>query len=148
YNRNRIDDNNGRGSYRDNFAREHFFTVAARREINRRWQVAARWKFGTGRPDDAFIINDDVLGAGQPLRFSKEITARNAVDLENYHGLNLRVDNRSSLGGVDLVLFLDIINVYGGPIGQPPEFNPRTGRNVSEEDGAFPLIGIIFEKSW
>lgn len=148
YNRSRIDDNDGRGVYRDDFARRHFMTVAARWEINRSWQVAARWKFGTGRPGDAFVINDDVLGPGQPLRFSQEITAQNAVTLDDYHGLNLRVDYRRPLGPVNLVVFLDVINVYGGPIGQPPEFNPRNGGLVEEDDGAFPLIGLIFEKSW
>lgn len=148
YNRSRIDDNDGRGAYRDDFARRHFFTIATRWEINSNWQVAARWKFGTGRPGDAFLINNDVLGPGQPLRASKEITENNAVTLDNYHGLNLRADFRRDLGLVNLVLFLDVINVYGGPIGQPPEFNPRTGGLVDEDDGAFPLIGIILEKSW
>ena len=148
YNRARLDDNDGRGEYTADFSRRHFLTIAARWEINAQWQVAARWKYGSGRPGDAFVINDDVLGPGEPLRFSKEITRQNALTLDDYHGLNLRVDYRRPLGPVNLVVFLDVINVYGGPIGQPPEFNPRNGGVVDEEDGAFPLIGLIFEKSW
>ncbi|MEM6818666.1 MAG: TonB-dependent receptor [Pseudomonadota bacterium] len=148
YNRSRLDDNDGRGEYTADFSRRHFVTLAARWEINAEWQVAARWKYGSGRPDDAFVVNNNVLGDGAPLRFSKEIITENAVTLDDYHGLNIRVDYRQPLGFVDFVLFLDVINVYGGPIGQPPGFNPRTGQSVDEEDGAFPLIGLILEKSW
>ncbi len=110
--------------------------------------MAARWKFGTGRPGDAFVIKNDVLPPGQPLRASKEITENNAVTLGNYNGLNLRADFRRDLGLVNLVLFLDVVNIYGGPLGQPPEFNPRTGNLVDDDEGAFPIIGIILEKSW
>ena len=103
---------------------------------------------GPGRPTDAFLINEDVLGPGQPLRFSKELTNRNSERLEDYHSLNLRIDYRRPLGPVDLVAFVDIINVYGGPNTNSREFDPRRGINVEEEGDALPLIGLVFERSW
>jgi hypothetical protein len=49
---------------------------------------------------------------------------------------------------VDLVAFLDVINVYGGPSGESQEFDPRRGVNVADEGEAFSIIGLIFERSW
>jgi hypothetical protein len=148
YNNARVDDNDGFGEYDADFNREHFFSIGGSWEITQRWKLGARWKWATGRPTDAFIINDDVLGAGQPLRYSKELTQQNALRLEDSHGLNIRVDYRRPLGPVDLVTFLDVINVYGGPGGGSQEFDPRRGVIVADEGEAFPIIGLIFERSW
>lgn len=148
YNDVQLNDNDGTGDYDADFNRPHFFTVGGTWEINERWKVGARWKYASGRPVDDFIINEDVLGPGEPLRFSKELTRRNALRLDDYHSLNIRVDYRRSLGFVDLVAFFDVINVYGGPGGGSQEFNPRAGVNVDEEEEAFPIIGIIFERTW
>ena len=52
------------------------------------------------------------------------------------------------IGPVDLVAFIDVINVYGGPGAGSQEFDPRRGVNVAEEEEAFPIIGLIFERSW
>ncbi|HSN70990.1 MAG TPA: TonB-dependent receptor [Steroidobacteraceae bacterium] len=148
YNDARIDDNDGFGEYDADFNREHFFSIGGSWEINERWKVGARWKWATGRPTDDFIINEDVLGPGQPLRFSKELTQPNALRLDDYHSLNIRIDYRRTFGPVDLIAFLDVINVYGGPGGGSQEFDPRRGVIVEEEGDAFPIIGIIFERSW
>jgi hypothetical protein len=148
YNDARIDDNDGLGEHDADFSREHFFSIGGSWEITERWKVGARWKWATGRPTDDFIINSDVLGPGQPLRYSKELTDRNALRLDDYHSLNIRVDYRLPLGPVDLVAFLDVINLYGGPGGGSQEFDPRRGVIVEDEGEAFPIIGLIFERSW
>jgi hypothetical protein len=148
YNYARVDDNDGLGEYDADFNREHFVSIGGSWEITERWKVGARWKWASGRPTDDFIINDDVLGPGQPLRSSKELTRRNALRLDDSHALNIRVDYRRPLGPVDLVAFLDVINVYGGPNDGPQEFDPRRGVIVSDDGEAFPVIGLIFERSW
>lgn len=148
YNEVRINDNDGLGEYDADFSRPHFFSVGGSWEINDRWKLGARWKYASGRPSDDFVVNEDVLPAGQPLRFSKELTRQNALRLDDYHSLNVRVDYRRPMGPVDLVAFLDVINVYGGPGANPGEFDPRRGIIVENDDGAFPIIGIIFERTW
>jgi hypothetical protein len=148
YNNARIDDNDGLGDYDADFNREHFFSIGGSWEISERWKFGARWKWATGRPVDAFVIHDDVLGPGQPLRYSKELTRQNVLREEDSHALNIRVDYRRPLGFVDLVAFLDVINVYGGPGGGSQEFDPRRGVIVADEGEAFPIIGLIFERSW
>jgi hypothetical protein len=148
YNDARIDDNDGFGEYDADFNREHFFSIGGSWEITQRWKLGARWKWASGRPTDDFIINSDVLGAGQPLRYSKELTQQNALRLDDAHSLNIRVDYRLPLGPVDLVAFLDVINVYGGPDGGSQEFDPRRGVIIEDEGEALPIIGLIFERSW
>jgi hypothetical protein len=148
YNNARYDDNDGNGEYDADFNRPNFFSVGGSWEINERWKVGARWKWANGRPTDAFIINEDVLGPGEPLRYSKELAEQNALRLEDYHSLNIRVDYRRPIGPVDLVAFIDVINVYGGPGANTQEFDPRRGVNIVEENDAFPIIGLIFERTW
>jgi hypothetical protein len=144
----RIDDNDGLGEYDGDENRPHFFSVGGSWEISERWLLSARLKWASGLPDDEFIVHDDVLGPGEPLRYSKELTTRNTLRADDYMAVNLRVDYRRPLGWVDLVAFLDIINVVGGGGATPSEFNPRTGLNVPDEEEALPLIGLIFERNW
>ena len=148
YNNAERNDGDGTSDYRFDFSREHFFSVGGSWEINARWKIGARWKYASGRPSDDFVINDDVLGPGQPVRSSKELTTRNTRTLDDYHSLNMRVDYRRSLGFVDLVAFIDVINVYGGPGASSEEFDPINGINVDEENSPFPILGLIFERSW
>ncbi|KGE04941.1 TonB-dependent receptor [Pseudohaliea rubra] len=149
WNRGRQDDNDGRSSYRPDFSREHFASLGARWEVTDRLQLAARWKWGSGRPGDRFIIHEDVLPPTFGLtRASKEITEVNATTLGDYQSLNVRVDYRRRMGGMDLVLFLDVINVYGADRGSPLEFNPISGAQIDEDASPFPQFGLILEKAW
>lgn len=148
YNRARQDDNDGLGSYTADFSREHFFSVGGRWEVTDRLQLAARWKWGSGRPGDAFIIHRDVLPGAGLLRASKEITEENAFTLGDYQSLNVRVDYRRRLGPVDVVLFLDVINVYGADRGSPQDFNPITGQQIEDDASPFPQFGLILERAW
>lgn len=148
YNQAKRDNNDGQGEYDSDFNRAHYFAAGGAWEINERWKIAARWKYATGRSTDDFIVNDDVLGDGLPLRFSKELTDRNALRLDNYHSLNVRVDYRRPLGPVDLIAFLDVINVYAGPNQTSEEFDPKRGVNIEQKNSPFPLFGLIFERTW
>jgi hypothetical protein len=148
HNQARVNSGDGSGDHDADFNREHFFSMGGNWQINERWKVSGRWKWASGRPTDAFTIHSDVLGPGQPLRFSKELGQRNALRLENLHALNVRVDYRRNLGPMDLVGFLDVINVYGGPSGGSREFDPRRGVNVADQGEALPIIGLVLERSW
>ena len=149
YNDLRIDDNDGSGEYDGDFNRPHFFSIGGRWEINERWMVSARWKYASGRPRDDFIVYDDVLGDDGPLRFSQERTARNALRADDYQALNVRVDYRRRIfDGFELVTFVDVVNAIGGGGASPPDFNPRTGREVDEDGSPLPFVGLIFEKNW
>ncbi|HLU06891.1 MAG TPA: carboxypeptidase regulatory-like domain-containing protein [Woeseiaceae bacterium] len=148
WNRYEVDDNDGRGEYDWDFNREHFVAVGGRWEINDRWQVGARWRYGSGQPTYRYIVHEDVLAPNPPARYSQERFDLNAVRGDAFHSLDVRVDYRRPIGRVDLVLFADVLNVYGGPAGLQPEFNILTGEIVDEEEETLPLLGLIVEYAW
>ena len=143
-----VDQKDGRGDVAADFSREHVATLGMTWEISDRWKVGARYKYLSGRPYDDFIIHSDVLGAGQPLRFSKEITERNVGRNSGYGLLNLRVDYRRSFGPIDVTTFLDVINLTAASSNDDTEFDYRRGVEVEDESEAEPLIGLRLDYAW
>jgi hypothetical protein len=143
-----VDRKDGRGDVAAEFSRDHVATIGLTWEINDRWKVAGRYKYLPGRPDDIFIIHSDVLGAGQPLRYSKEITERNVGRKSGSGLLNLRVDYRRAFGPIDVTAFLDVINVTSASSSDDTEFDYRRGVEVKDDSEAEPLIGLRFDYAW
>jgi len=143
-----VDRKDGRGDVAAEFSREHVATLGLTWEISSRWKVAGRYKYLSGRPDDVFIIYSDVLGAGQPLRYSKEITERNVGRKSGSGMFNVRVDYRRAFGPVDLTAFLDVINVTAASSSDDGEFDYRRGVEVEDDSEAEPLIGLRLDYAW
>ena len=143
-----IDQKDGRGEVAADFSRKHVATLGLTWEINDRWKVAGRYKYLSGRPDDHFVIHSDVLGPGQPLRYSKEITQTNVGRQSGYGLLNLRVDYRRAFGPLDVTAFLDVINVTAASSNDDTEFDYRRGVEVIDDSEAEPLIGLRFDYAW
>ncbi len=143
-----VDRKDGRGEVAAEFSREHVATLGITWEINDRWKIAARYKYLSGRPDDEFIIHSDVLGPGQPLRYSKEIIERNVGRKSGSSLLNVRVDYRRAFGPIDVTAFLDVINVTEASSSDDSEFDYRRGVEVEDGSEAEPLIGIRFDYAW
>ena len=143
-----VDRKDGRGEVAAEFSREHVATLGLTWEINDRWKVAGRYKYLSGRPADDFIIHADVLGPGEPLRYSKEITERNMGRNSGSGIVNVRVDYRRAIGPVDVTAFLDVINVTAASSGDDTEFDYRRGVQVDDESEAEPLIGLRFDYAW
>ncbi|MFX4228470.1 MAG: TonB-dependent receptor [Porticoccaceae bacterium] len=143
-----VDLKDGRGEVASEFSREHVATLGLIWEINDRWKVAGRYKYLSGRPDDAFIIHSDVLGPGQPLRYSKEITERNIGRNSGSGSLNVRVDYRRAFGPIDVTTFLDVINVTAASSNDDTQFDYRRGIEVVDDSEAEPLIGLRLDYAW
>lgn len=143
-----IDRKDGRGAVADEFSREHVATLGLTWEITDRWKVAARYKYLSGRPEDAFIIHEDVLGPGQPLRYSRETVERGVGRRDGYGVLNARVDYRRAFGPIDVTAFLDVINVTSASSTDDTEFDYRRGVNVADDSEAEPLIGLRLDYAW
>ena len=149
YNDVMLSDNDGAGEYPADYNHKHLLSLGARWEITDRWQLGLRWKYATGRPRDDFTIHRDVLAeAGGPLRFSREYTGNNTMRWDAFHTLNARVDYRRPVGPIDVVAFLDVLNVYGAAATDEQEFNTATGTLTEDEGDIFPLLGLRFEKTW
>ncbi|MDP2715220.1 TonB-dependent receptor [Rheinheimera sp.] len=143
-----VDRKDGRGDVAAEFNRKHVATLGLTWEISDRWKVAGRYKYLSGRPDDNFIIHADVLGPGQPLRYSKEITERNVGRKDSSGLLNVRVDYRRAFGPIDVTAFLDVINVTAASSGDDTEFDYRRGVLVQDDSEAEPLIGLRLDYAW
>ncbi|WP_198021924.1 TonB-dependent receptor [Algiphilus aromaticivorans] len=148
YNNAEVDRKDGRGNVAAEFSRDHVATLGLTWEINDRWKVAVRYKYLSGRPDDEFIIHPDVLGDGEPLRFSKEITERNIGRKSSSALLNARVDYRRAFGPIDVTAFLDVINVTAASSSDDTEFDYRRGVQVEDDSEAEPLIGLRLDYAW
>lgn len=148
YNDAEVDRKDGRGAVADEFSREHVATLGLTWEITDRWKVAGRYKYLSGRPEDAFVIHSDVLGAGQPLRYSRETTERNIGRKSGYGLLNVRVDYRRAFGPIDVTAFLDVINITAASSTDETEFDYRRGVDVKDDSEAEPLIGLRLDYAW
>lgn len=148
YNDAAIDRKDGRGDVAADFNRKHVATLGLTWEISDRWKVAGRYKYLSGRPDEEFVIHSDVLGAGEPLRYSKEITERNVGRKSSYSLVNVRVDYRRAFGPIDVTTFLDVINVTATSSSDDSEFDYRRGVEVKDDSEAEPLIGLRLDYAW
>lgn len=145
YNKAEIKDAPDLAFYDADFHRPNSFSIGGAWEINDRWKVSARWKYASGTPRDASIIHENVLGEGQPLRFSKENITTNTERFDNFHALNFRVDYRRTFGSMSMIAFFDVINAYGADNPSTSEFNERTGQDVIEEGETLPILGLRLE---
>jgi hypothetical protein len=148
YNDAKVDRKDGRGAVADEFNREHVATLGLTWEITDRWKVAGRYKYLSGRPADAYLIHEDVLGPGEPLRYSRETIARNVGRNPGYGMLNVRVDYRRAFGPIDVTAFLDVINVTSAGSTDETEFDYRRGVNVRDDGEVEPLIGLRLDYAW
>jgi hypothetical protein len=148
YNDAEVDRKDGRGDVAAEFSRKHVATLGLTWEISDRWKVAGRYKYLSGRPDDEYIIHTDVLGVGQPLRFSRETIERNVGRKSGYGLFNVRVDYRRAFGPIDLTAFLDVINLTAAASSDDTEFDYRRGVEVEDDSEAEPLIGLRLDYAW
>lgn len=106
------DDNNGDGSYPSDFNQPHIFNILGGYEINKKWSMAAKWKYATGRPKDSYLVHENIFNDSNLYRFSKEIISNNTDRLPDFHSFNIRVDYRSQFKYFALVSFIDVVNIY------------------------------------
>lgn len=137
--------NDGNGYYNSNFNKPHYFNILGGYEFNNEWSVSAKWRYSSGRPKDAYIIHEDVHNDPDYLRYSKEITAKNADRLPAAHSLNIRVDYRKQLGRFAIISFIDILNVYSHLNVTDERFLEKSGENDPQGFEMLPTFGIRLE---
>jgi TonB dependent receptor/Carboxypeptidase regulatory-like domain/TonB-dependent Receptor Plug Domain len=145
YNDARLRDNPDNREYNADFNRPHIFTVGGVWEINQRWKISSRWKWATGKPRDKYLINENVLGAGQPLRYSRETIETNADRFDSFSSLNVRLDYIRTFGRTKVIAFVDVINLLESDNPSNSDFNERRGVDETEDGSALPIIGLMFE---
>lgn len=145
YNEARVRDNPDAIEYDADFNRPHIVSIGGVWEINQRWKLSSRWKWASGKPSDADIIHNNVLGDAQPLRYSRETIATNTERYGNYSSLNFRADYLRSFGRTNVIAFIDVINLLGSENPGNSDFNERSGKEEIEDGEALPIFGLMFE---
>ncbi len=106
---------------------------------NARWEVSGRVRASTGRPFTPFA------SAG-PAAGTLDFTQYNAMRLPTFASVDARVDRRWTVGGTQLVTFLDVANVNLRRNVSGYQWNPRT-RQAEPQSGIaiLPTIGVNWE---
>jgi hypothetical protein len=141
----RRDDHDGWGEYNSSFNQPHNVGAIVGYQANKAWFISGRWKYAVGRPKDRFIVHENVLGDGAPLRYSKEITARNADRLPAFHLLSTRLDYRKQLGRFAVTSFLEMDNLYNRFNTYEARFSELTGEEKALGFGFLPNFGFKLE---
>lgn len=145
YNDARVRDNPAANEYYADFNRPHIVSIGGVWEINQRWKLSSRWKWASGKPSDVYTMHENVLGAGEPLRYSREKIADNTERYDSYSSLNFRGDYIRTFGQTNVIAFIDIINLLGSENPSNADFNERSGTEEVEDGEAFPIVGLMFE---
>ena len=138
-------DSDGNGYYSTDFNRTHHFTYLTGYEFNKEWNLSVKWRYATGYPTDAYIIHTDVFNNPEYLRYSKEITDKNARRLPDAHNLNVRIDYRRQFNYFALVTYLDILNVYGQLNVVEERFLEKSGKHEEKGFEMMPTFGLQIE---
>ncbi|MCK9281971.1 MAG: TonB-dependent receptor [Melioribacteraceae bacterium] len=103
--------------------------------FNEKWEVSSRFRFATGNPYTPF--NSD--GSQSVLNY-------NAYRFEPTHSLDIRVDRRWDLGGLNLITYIDIQNIYNNKNTNTIRYDYRKGEvDKSSSIGLLPSIGVSLE---
>ncbi len=145
YNDAQLRENPEANKYDADFNRPHIVSIGGVWEINQRWKLSSRWKWASGKPSDVYTVHENVLGEGQPLRYSREKIADNTERYGSYSSLNFRGDYIRTFGRTNVIAFIDIINVLGSENPSNSDFNERSGTEEVEDGEAFPIVGLMFE---
>ncbi|MDX2192789.1 MAG: TonB-dependent receptor [Gemmatimonadales bacterium] len=106
---------------------------------NPRWELATKFRAATGRPYTPFV-------AAGPLAGTLDFGRYNAERVPVFHALDVRVDRRWTLGGSQLIFYVDVQNIYGRRNIDRLEWNPRLGAaEFNTSLGVFPSIGLNLE---
>jgi hypothetical protein len=112
------------------------FNISGGYRFDERWEVSARFRFGTGQPYTPFNADG-----------SRDVARYNTERLESAHSLDLRADRRWNFARWDLVVYLDIQNVYNNKNTGAVRWNAREQKVESDESaiGILPSIGVSAE---
>ena len=117
------------------FEQEWIFSISGGYIFNEEWEVSFKFRYASGRPNTPYNLD-----GSQSL--SNYLTER----LPPIHALDLRVDKRWDLGGLNLITYIDVQNVYGRNNVQNERWDYQK-MQVDDEStiGILPSIGVSLE---
>jgi hypothetical protein len=112
------------------------FNVSAGYRFDERWEASAKFRFASGKPYTPYNADG-----------SQNTSAYNSLRMENAHSLDIRVDRRWNFAKWNLIVYLDIQNVYNNKYVGGVEWDQRTQMAEPNESGIgiLPSIGVSGE---
>jgi hypothetical protein len=101
-----------------------------------RWEASARFRYATGRPTTPFRPDG-----------SQDARLLYSERLKDFHALDVRVDRRWNFARWNLIVYLDVQNVYDNEYSGGLRWNAREQRVEEKEAsiGLLPSVGISAE---
>ena len=122
------------------FDQTHILTLIGSYQLPRNWEVAARWRFVTGKP-----ITPNVGGVLNLDTYEYDAVRgeANSDRLEDFHQLDLRVDKRWIYDTWKLNLYLDVQNIYNRSNVEGYQYNFDYTEKVPQQGlPILPILGI------
>jgi hypothetical protein len=139
------DDHDGLGKYNYIFSEPHTFSLLGSYKPNEKWVFSGKFRYGTGRPTDTYIVHGNVFKNPAILRSSQEITYKNGNRLADFISLDLRADYKVIKKNYSWTVFFDIIDVQNRFNQSAAIFQPLTGKTYSLGLAIFPTFGLVIE---
>ena len=101
-------------------------SLTAGKRFGKNWEVGARWRFLGGTPYTPYDVEESALISNWDLRGQPilDFTQINALRLDPFHQLDLRVDKKYFFPKWSLNWYIDIQNLYNYEAEQPPLLVP------------------------
>ncbi|MBN7814318.1 TonB-dependent receptor [Algoriphagus pacificus] len=101
-------------------------SLTAGKRFEKNWEVGARWRFLGGTPYTPYDVEESALISNWDLRGQPilDFTQINALRLDPFHQLDLRVDKKYFFPKWSLNWYIDIQNLYNYEAEQPPLLVP------------------------
>lgn len=118
------------------FDQRVILTLSGGYRFDERWEASGKFRFATGAPYTPF--RDDG---------TQDASLYNSERVKSAHSLDLRIDRRWNFARWNLIVYLDIQNVYNNKFSGAVRWNAREGRVESDESaiGILPSIGVSAE---
>ncbi|MDP4265703.1 MAG: hypothetical protein Q8941_24505, partial [Bacteroidota bacterium] len=139
------DDHDGLGIYNYIFSEPHTFSLLGSYKPNEKWVFSGKFRYGTGRPTDSYIVHGNVFKNPAVLRSSQEITYKNGDKLADFISLDLRADYKVIKKNYSCTLFFDIVDVLNRFNQSAAIFQPLTGKTYFLGLAIFPTFGLVIE---
>jgi len=118
------------------FDQEFIINVSGGYRFDERWEASMKFRFATGQPYTPFNLNG-----------TQNVSAYNTLRVKSAHSLDIRVDRRWNFSAWNLIVYLDIQNVYNNKFSGGVRWNAREQRAEFNESaiGILPSIGVSAE---
>jgi hypothetical protein len=104
--------------------------------FNEKWEASMRFRYGSGRPYTPFKPDG-----------TQDISSLYSARLKGFHALDLRVDRYWNFNRWNLIVYLDVQNIYNNRYSGTVRWNARERRVEEDESniGILPSLGISAE---